>query len=465
MKYARSRRGTETRMNLYIMLNLLHTLGQLRKREHWTRQKLETYQTAALHRLRQYAYERSPFYQTFHKGLSTRPLNELPVLTKATMMKHFDELVTDRSLHLEEVRAFAAQGEAGQRYKNRYWVNATSGSSGQPGFFLFDETEWTYILASFARGQEWSGVQIDLTRQQRMATVASISPWHMSAQVSATVKSWWRPSLRLPASQPLSKTVDELNAWQPEVLISYASMAGILAEEQLAHRLHIHPKVVYVASEVLTSQTKVRVREAWGKEPYNQYAATETAGIAAEHFSCRRMHLFEDLVITENVDEQYRPVPPGEYGARILVTTLFSRTQPLIRYELNDSIRLSPNPDPCGLPFAVLESIQGRVEDSLSLPALSGSEVIVRPLVINRIMDIVPVSGWQVIQQADQGLVVLLTGARDGLTDEALVKQISDSLAQEGAQARYIQIRYVTEIPKTASGKVPLIKAYRSKQP
>src|SRR5215213_7358807 len=225
--------------------------------------------------------------------MNGRPLRELPVLTKAMMMDHFDDLATDRSLHLEEIRAFAAQGEAGQCYRDRYWVNATSGSSGQPGFFLFDETEWAYILASFARGQEWSGMWIDLTHRQRMATVASISPWHMSSQVSATAKSWWRPSLRLPASQPLSKTVHELNAWQPDVLISYASMAGILAEEQLAHRLHINPKVVYVASEVLTPQTRQRVSKAWGKDPFNQYAATETAGIAAEHISCRHMHFFE----------------------------------------------------------------------------------------------------------------------------------------------------------------------------
>jgi putative adenylate-forming enzyme len=449
-------------MNIRIMLRLLHTLEQLRKHENWTRQKVEAYQAAALHQLRQYAYERSPFYQKFHKELTGRPLHELPVLTKALMMEHFDELITDRSLHLEDVRAFAAQGEAGQLYKNRYWVNATSGSSGQPGFFLFDEAEWTSILASFARGQEWSGVQINLTHRQRMATVASISPWHMSSQVSATVKSWWRPSLRVPASQPLSNTVDELNEWQPEVLIAYASMARILAEEQLARRLHIHPKIVYVASEVLTAQTRKRVAEAWSDEPFNQYAATETAGIAAEHQSCRHMHFFEDLVITENVDEHYRPVPPGEYGAKILVTTLFSRTQPLIRYEMNDSIRLSAEPHSCGLPFARLESIQGRVEDSITLPSASGGQVLIRPLVINRIMDIVPVSGWQVIQQADNGLVVLLTGARNGLTDDTLVNQISNSLTQEGAQAPYIRIEHVSEIPKTAAGKAPLIKAYKA---
>jgi len=449
-------------MNMGMMFKLLHVLEQLRKHEGWTRQQLESYQADALRELRQYAYERSPFYQKFHKGLHGHALHELPVLTKSMMMEHFDELVTDRTLHLEDVRTFAAHGEAGQRYNNRYWVNATSGSSGQPGFFLFDEMEWAYVLASFARGQEWSGIRINLTHQQRMATVASVSPWHMSSQVSATVKSWWRPSLRLPASQPLSKTVEQLNQWQPEVLISYASMAGMLAEEQVARRLHIHPKVVYVASEVLTTQTKKLVREAWGDEPFNQYAATETAGIAAEHRSCRHMHFFEDLVITEVVDEHYQPVPPGEFGAKILVTTLFSRTQPLIRYELNDSVRASTEPLTCGMPFGVLEGIQGRVEDSLMLPAVSGGKIIVRPLVINRIMDIVPVSGWQVIQQADNGLVVLLSGLRDGMTDETLVDQIARSLAQEGAHVPYIRAQHVTEIPKTTSGKAPLIKAYVS---
>jgi len=254
--------------------------------------------------------------------------------------------------------------------------------------------------------------------------------------------------------------VEELNQWQPEILVAYASMTRILAEEQIAQRLQINPKVVYAASELLTTQTRSRVKEAWGNEPFNQYVATETASIAAEHRSSRHMHFFEDLVITEVVDEHYQPVPAGEYGAKILVTTLFSRTQPLIRYELNDSIRVSTQPYAFGLPFAVLEGIQGRVEDTLTLPAESGGEVTIRPLVLNRIMDIVPVSGWQAVQQADNGLVVLLVGARDGMADETLVDQISKSLAQEGARVPYIRVQHVPEIPKTAAGKAPLIKAY-----
>ena len=447
-------------MNIEIMLSLLYKLNRLRQHESWSRAQLAAYQTASLRRLREYAYGRSPFYQRFHKGLYDRPLNDLPVLTKSIMMENFDTLVTDRSLRLEDVRAYSAGGKAGQPYRDQYWVNATSGSSGHPGFFLFDRAEWLSILASFARSQEWSGVKIDLTHRQRMATVASISPWHMSAQVAATVESWWRPSLRLPASQPLDETIRQLNLWQPEVLIAYASMTRILADEQLGGRLRIHPQVVYSASEVLTAGTRHRAREAWGDEPFDQYVATETASIAAEHRGCRHMHFFEDLLIVEVVDEHHKPVPSGELGAKVLVTTLFSRTQPLIRYEINDSVRLRSGTHNCGLPFSVMDGVMGRSEDALRLPAEGGGMVTIQPLVFNRILDVAPVRGWQIMQAGDGHLTLLLAGAGEGLMDAMLLNSIQQALRQQGAQVPRIELQRVAGIPKNASGKAPLIKAY-----
>jgi hypothetical protein len=70
-----------------------------------------------------------------------------------------------------------------------------------------------------------------------------------------------------------------------------------------------------------------------------------------------------------------------------------------------------------------------------------------------------------VIQQADDGLIVLITGMRDGLTDEALEDKLSRSLAQEGVRVPYIKVQHVTAIPKTEAGKAPLIKAFRPPQP
>jgi len=448
-------------MDINMLLKTLRAIKQLRQHEAWTRSQLEAHQAQALRHLRDHAYAYSPFYQRFHRGLFDRPLHEVPVLTKSTLMEHFDEVVTDRSVHLEAVRAFAGERLEGRLFLDRYWVTATSGSSGQPGFFLFNEPEWLTIVASFARGQEWSGAAVSLLHRRKMATVASISPWHMSSQVAATAKTWWTPSIRLPASDPLESIVQRLNEWKPDVLIAYASMARILADEQLAGRLHIQPGKTFTSSEVLTDETRRRVKLAWGDEPFNQYGATETADIAAEYKSCRHMHLFEDLVVVEVVDEHHQPVPPGTYGAKLLVTTLFSRTQPLIRYELNDSVRLATDTCPSGLPFAMLESIQGRVEDALLLPAKSGGRMAIQPLVFNRVMDILPVSGWQIVQEADDSLTVLLSGARDGLVDAALVDSLRQALTAQDVHVSSIQVQRVSAIPKTTSGKTPLIKAYR----
>ncbi len=445
-------------MDILVILQMLHQVAQLRKHEHWTRSQLEAYQIEALHHLRQYAYARSPFYRQFHKGLTDRPLQELPVLTKAMLMEHFDDLVTDQAIHLEGLRAYAAQDEEGRRFLNRYWVNATSGSSGHPGFFLFNRAEWLTVLASFARSQEWAGLGISLTHRTKMAYVASVTPWHMSAQVAATVKSWWMPTLRLPASQLLEEIVQALNAWQPEILVAYASMVRILAEEQLAGRLHITPRRVWSSSEVLTDETRRRSEAAWKQLPFNQYAATEIGGLAGECGNCRSMHLYEDLVIVEVVDENNHAVPPGAYGSKVLMTSLFGRTQPLIRYELDDSLRLATEPCPCRQPFARLDGIQGRVENVIFLPAKAGGSVAIQPLVFNRIMDVIPASGWQVIQEAGQ-LNVLLSGVHDESVDDLLVGQLAQALSEQGADVPTIHIQRVSVIPKSASGKAPLIRS------
>ncbi len=447
-------------MNIRIMPRLLSTITQLQKHENWTRSQLEASQADGLRRLREYAYAHSPFYQKFHRGLMDRPLNELPILTKAMLMEHFDELVTDPAIRLEKVREFAAGNADKWLFLNRHWVTATSGSSGQPGFFLFNESEWITIIASFARGQEWSGAKVNFLRRRKMATVASISPWHMSSQVALTVKTPSTPSTRIAASLPLENIVQQLNQYQPDLLIAYASMTRILAQEQLASRLHIAPEKVFTSSEVLTDETRQRIKTAWGNEPFNQYGATETADIAAEHKLCRHLHVFEDLVLAEVVDEKYHPVPHGEFGAKLLVTTLFSRTQPLIRYEINDSVRLSSEPCPIsGLPFAFIDGIQGRVEDALSMPGARGKPILIQPLVFNRVMDILPVSGWQVIQETESALKVLLSGARNDIPDETVSDAIRRELTAEGAMIPLIKVQHVAEIPKNLSGKAPLVKS------
>src|SRR5215211_2893058 len=123
-------------MDLPRLLRTLQALRELRKHERWTRPQLIAYQSPALQQLREHAYAHSPFYQRFHRGLFDRPLQDLPILTKSMMMENFDELVTDRSVSLDKVRAFSEDRTENGLFQDRYWVTATSGSSGHPGFFF-----------------------------------------------------------------------------------------------------------------------------------------------------------------------------------------------------------------------------------------------------------------------------------------------------------------------------------------
>src|SRR6266511_3742336 len=201
-----------------------------------------------------------------------------------------------------------------------------------------------------------------------MAVVSSTTAWHQSARVAATVRSPFIASQRLDAAAPLPDLVTRLNQIRPDVLVAYASMIRALAEEQLAGRLRITLRGVNPSSEVLTAEARALASQAWHVPPFNVYAATETGGIAAECHQHHGMHLFEDLVIPEVVDDRYRPVPPGQTGDRLLVTVLSSRTLPLIRYEMTDRVGLAVDPRPCGLPFALLDSIEGRTDDALACP-------------------------------------------------------------------------------------------------
>ncbi len=453
------RRG-EVLMNTLILLQLIWEHRKLRRRDGWTRQQLEAHQFSQLRLLREYAYTHSPFYRRFHQGFLDRPLQELPVLTKAMMMEHFDELVTDREIRREQVESHQAKMRGDERLLDRYWVNATSGSTGHPGLFLFNRSEWLTALASFARGYEWAGNRVNLTHRRKMAVVASTTPWHMSAQAGATLRSWWVPTLRLAASAPMESIIEHLNVWQPETLVSYASMARLLAGEQLEGRLQIAPQRIFTSSEVLTKESRRRIEEAWGKKLFNQYAATESGGLAAECEQHRGLHLFEDLVIFEVVDRDNRPVPAGVYGDKLLITVLFSRTQPLIRYELSDSLRLSGGACACGRAFTLIDDIQGRAEDVLWFPKPDGGRVAVQPITFHHVMELLPVSAWQIVQEND-GLKVLLKGTHIGFSDEAVVEALRHVLREQGVMPSTIDVQHVEVIQRGAAGKAPLIRANR----
>jgi len=432
-------------------------LRRLRSRENWTRLELEAYQAQALDRLRGFVYANSRFYRRFHDGLMDRPLHELPILTKPIMMDNFDDLITDPNVHLKQVESFLAGMTATDKFLGKYVVTSTSGTTGRRGIFLSDAREWAAYLAPFARSQVWAGMKPGPARPRRTAQVVSTVPWSVSARAAASLRTALRNGLRLDPLEPLETIVDRLNEWQPQVLTCYASMAGTLAGEQLEGRLHIAPELITTVAEVLTPAQRSRVARAWNRQPYNLYGTTESP-IAAECQRHHGLHIFEDVMIPEVVDVDGNPVLPGNYGERLVITALFRRTQPLIRYEISDMVRMSTEQCSCGRVFRLIDGIQGRVEEILVFDGLNGGQVRIDPIFFEPLLGPVPALAWQVVQEPDR-LVVRLSGLSSDVPCEQIGEMLRRELAARGASVPHVSVLSVAEIPRTSGGKAPLVKS------
>ena len=96
-------------------------------------------------------------------------------------MDHFDEAVTTPDLKLADLenhlRSLTQSGEdPGVPWEGRWWVAATAGTTGRRGTIAWNRTEWSTVLASYARANDWAGISAGLTRPLKMALVSSRVP-------------------------------------------------------------------------------------------------------------------------------------------------------------------------------------------------------------------------------------------------------------------------------------------------
>lgn len=457
------------------ILGMSLALRRLRSRESWTRPQITAHQNKSLAQLRSHAYARSPFYREFHSGLTDRPLNELPILTKSLLRNQFDRIVTDPAVNLATTAAHAQAIRGAERLLDKYVVNTTSGTTGESTYILYNRAEWATVLASFSRFELHIGSIGGMIRRPRMAIVASSAPWHMSALVGTTVRSGVLPILRLDVGAPIDSIVQQLNAQQPHIVATYATMAGILANEQTAKRLQIAPQRIVCTAEVLSSTLRQRIQTVWGDIVFNQYGATEGGAFAVEcnspyHVSnrheghARGMHLFEDLFVLEVVDRENQPVPPGQYGDKVLLTVLFNHTQPLIRYELSDRLRMATVPCSCGRALALIADVQGREEEVLRFPGRTGGTTAVHPMVFYRILDATSVRSWQVVQDGST-LYLRLTGDAGGIQEQALVNDVRAALDHQSVVPPAIVVQWPAEAERSLSGKAARIMSRRRDRP
>jgi phenylacetate-CoA ligase len=445
--------------------------GAMRRYRHLTsvgtpREELLALQKRRLVATARHAAAASPLYRELYAGIELAEdldVRALPVVTKAMLMERFDEWVTDPRLRRSEVEAHLERVRGDELYLGSYRCMPTGGTTGRKGIFVYDRDEWRQCLTTFPRWSELTGLRPRLPRRVRLATVGATSPLHMTARFSLSIDLGLYAGCRLDARTPIRELVAALNEHRPEYFLAYASMASLLAVEQLEGRLRIAPRVVCTTSEVRTEEMTANIRTAWGVEPFDMYGTTE--GMYAcdcEHH--QGMHVFEDLGLMEILDERGDPAPDGVPGAKLLITSFVKRTQPLLRYELSDMVALTTVPCPCGRPFARMVSLEGRSDDILCMRGTDGRSIAVHPHVLKSPMAALPeLRQYKIIHDQD-GLHVLVM-LRDAAPVDEVSRRIEQTLRSKlldaGVADPKLDVAVVAELPREQghSAKFKLIES------
>jgi phenylacetate-coenzyme A ligase PaaK-like adenylate-forming protein len=393
-----------------------------------------------------YARMHSPFYRRLYADVPAHGwrLAELPPTTKPELMAQFDSWVTDPGITRAGLEAFIEEPtRVGAPYREGLFVCTTSGTTGHPGLFVHD-------LRAIAVYRAMTIVRVDLAWLSPAGWVALMKGGLRWAGVVGTgahfAGTGWveferhrnpvygRAFRTFSVQWPLAELVAELNAFRPAIVSSYPSALELLAEQQVAGRLRIRPVMVETAGESMAAPSRARVAAAFDCPVHDVYGATEFTMMA---FDCPSgwLHVNSDWVVLEPVDAAMQPMPPGQASHTVLLTNLADRIQPIIRYDLGDSVVARADPCPCGSPFPAIQ-VEGRRDDVLHLDGPDGRTVAVLPLAIGAALESAQgVRRGQIVQTGPSAVRVRLepeSGVRSEEVWAAVLGNIRAYLAAQG---------------------------------
>jgi phenylacetate-CoA ligase len=431
-------------------------------------------ETIAVHReqrlgnLIEFARTYSRFYRDLYKQYpyDMRHFRELPPVSKADLMKNFDDWVTDPTVRRVGVETFVTDTDRiGDLYLDQYAIWTSSGTTGTPGIFVQDKGALrVYAALALMRGLKvwitpanlwaflWQGIRAGVV-------IATGGHWASDAvkeQIRGLSTYLSDRIHTFSVVEPLPQVVKSLNERRPTILFGYPTALNLLAEKQASGALKISPLLVASAAERLTSGVHGQITSAFGSSVREVYAAAEFMGIA---YSCDHgwLHVNCDWLILEPVNEAYEPVPSGQPSHTVLLTNLANRIQPIIRYDLGDSITVNPIPCRCGSHMPAIH-VEGRSDDVLYLQATNGTLIPVLPMALETVVELIPgVKQYQILQTAPAKLSLRVEGPSQ--LGEVVVRRIQEYLGTVGLTSIRIELSLQPPIRDPVSGKYQYVKA------
>ncbi|MDO4302049.1 MAG: phenylacetate--CoA ligase family protein [Clostridia bacterium] len=441
-------------------LKLLLKLYGLKRNTHKTVNQIQALQQKKLRKILKYAYINSEYYnKTFsNQGINLNnidkfPIGEFPTVDKTVLIKNFDSIVTVKELRQEELRSFDCEENKNKKlFKGKYHIVHSSGSTGKPAYFLYDDKAWEYMLLGVIRAALWnmSMPQIlkYLFKGPRIMYVAATDGRYGGAMaVGDGIEGVKGNQLFLDINTPLNKWISRTEEFKPDMIVGYPSAIKILGELVETEKLNVNVFRVISCGEPLSINLRRYFERVFKSDVINYYGASESLILGVESDIKEGMCLFDDMNYIEN------------HNGQMYITSLYNYAQPLIRYKINDRLILKSDKG-VKYPFTAAESIQGRDEDILWFEDDKGGREFLHPLAIEGFC-IEGLLDYQFSQLSKNSFEMLAEASNDNKKDfikSEMLNMMKKILYEKNLDYVQFSIKFVNSImPDKQTGKKKLI--------
>ena len=326
----------------------------------WDPRWIERLQRRRVRAIARHAYATVPFYRRAmaERGLvpddirDVADLAQLPLLESAHVRRHVADFLSSEydvaSLHVLE-----SSGSSSHVRARVYW----------------DALTIVHKLAHTARDRAVLDRLVAGGDARRRLYI------FLDDGATMTLLSWWDAATMLPRAersvlrpdQPFEAALERLRTLKPDVVFSFGSYAdGFFRFVQSRGLKFPVPRVWMYGGDALDPGGRALIENEYGCTTYSTYQTVETGRLGFQCEERAGFHLNVDLCAVRLVDEQGRPVPPGQEG-EVVISNLHNRAMVLLNYRLGDRAVLSREPCPCGRSLPVIDYIAGRTTEVIQL--------------------------------------------------------------------------------------------------
>jgi len=424
---------------LRIACYLPYYLWKIRKAQRLNSSELGELQNRRLRAILKHAYENVPYYHKLFDSVNLKP-NDIG--TKEDLVKV--PITNKKILQKVPVRERIAKGvDISKCIKGR-----TSGSTGEPLDVLFSSRELSYRIAMQTRvyGFNLRNKKVSILDREPVPSKGSPSMIFGKVRKRLNHLGLWRRYYFSLFEEP-QELVSKLLEIKPDVIETYPSILKLIARSVKEKNIQgIAPEMIFTEAELLNDKDRKEIKAVFGGKLTDLYGIVEFGIVAWECEEHPGYHVNADIVLVEVIKDNEQVY--GEEG-EMVCTDLTNYTMPFIRYAVGDIVILSKERYDCGNNFPVIELIQGRSNDFITLP----SGKVISPLLLGVCLEkIEGIGQYKLVQESKDILSVQIVRGQD--FNEATIRKFEETLRETLGSTVHININIVDEIPREKSGKI-----------